>query len=506
MRDMKTRKKVLSRVVAAVCVLALLITGSYAWRGISSAINPFNDRKVIDDPGANLHDDFNAETGAKEVYVENTGNEDVYVRIKLSDLFAPGVQTPPAGATYTPYVPATGDLTTAGNHEAEGFEWTFGNAVAYDYTSITASTEWANAADRAATDNLVGDQRGDAQAGSTIVDLTALPKDKTAPAGEVISMATYKTKNPAEKAEFVGWIYDVDGYAYWSQVLPAGGATSLLLNGVTMPTKGDSTYFYGIKVDMEYVDKADLAAWTEGTDIKEGAGAGVGNKAPAGTTDAINSLKEIDARRNDWRKGLTVGDKFEASGWEWLVIAVDGDNVLVITTTIIGSTIFNPDRDVVDTNLYNGSVLDTKLRSFYNELVVADAIEYGQTITSPAQPSNFASAITGYADRDTADGFSKVDVTGEKTFFALSWKESNDYLLSNSAFYLADQPDQAKIPVGFSNTYRDWGFGTNQGYWTRTPGELSFAVSRVHPGGAIFQSAVEHDNIGARPAIWISTK
>jgi hypothetical protein len=490
------QKRVLSRVIAGVCIITLLITGSYAWRGISEALNQFDDRKIIDGAGANLHDDFLAETGEKEVYVENTGDEDVYVRIQLSDLLVENTDFAPAYPSYELFKP--GDLTQAGNQYGKGFIWTFGNSTDYDYTSITGSAEWATAADRSEADTFVGDQRGNAASGSTIVDLAGLPNDRVAPAGSVISMVDYwDLAFDSQRDEFAGWVYDADGYAYWSQVLPPGRATSLLLNGVVLPSKGDSTYYYAINVDMEYVDTTDLAAWIDGVNIQTGADAG--QKAETPTAEAIDMLKGIRDRRSNWAIGLGIGDVFMASGWEWIVIGLDGSgNALVQTKDMVGTTPFNLTASTP--NNYVGSNLDEKMKNFYTHLKAYDVTTAGNRITEVAQPSDYATKLAAV---------SSVTSTGAPTCFALSLNEA--YTFCNNRPDLWGAKATAKIADGFdANWYPGTTVGDLQEQMTRTtvPQGASIRVYAIaNPPGTWMNTVTDIDHrIGARPSLWINVQ
>lgn len=109
------KRKLLTSLTALVCVAALLVGGTFAWRGVASALNEFGDEEITPpdptDPGANLHDDFDAATGDKNFFVENTGDADVYVRVKLEEMFVDGINDPATG-TWELFKPT--DLTNSG--------------------------------------------------------------------------------------------------------------------------------------------------------------------------------------------------------------------------------------------------------------------------------------------------------------------------------------------------------------------------------------------------------
>ncbi len=84
----------------------------------------------------------------------------------------------------------------------------------------------------------------------------------------VITMAEYKTKTDAQKTEFQGWVYDADGWAYWSQPIPPGevtddnpfitNATGLLLDKLYMEKKPGEAWYYGINAVGQFITAEDL--------------------------------------------------------------------------------------------------------------------------------------------------------------------------------------------------------------------------------------------------------
>jgi hypothetical protein len=91
---------------------------------------------------------------------------------------------------------------------------------------------------------------------------------KQTPSAEVITIAAYLAKTSEAQAAFIGWIYDTDGYAYWSQPLGKGDVTGLLLNKVNTADslkEKNIDYYYAIDVITEAVDAEDVPMWTVGT-------------------------------------------------------------------------------------------------------------------------------------------------------------------------------------------------------------------------------------------------
>jgi hypothetical protein len=102
------------------------------------------------------------------------------------------------------------------------------------------------------------------------------PGAKETPFASLISakafLDLYKTDEAAALG-FVGWIYDTDGYAYWSKPLLKGDATGLLLHKVvTAEALKDKEYYYAINVVLEAIDQADVPMWKEGAPSADNSG------------------------------------------------------------------------------------------------------------------------------------------------------------------------------------------------------------------------------------------
>lgn len=53
------------------------------------------------------------------------------------------------------------------------------------------------------------------------------------------------------------WVYDTDGWVYWSAPIPAGEATGLLLDGITLKQVMDDTWYYAIEAVGQFVTADD---------------------------------------------------------------------------------------------------------------------------------------------------------------------------------------------------------------------------------------------------------
>ena len=84
---MLKHKKQVSAVVAAVLVVAIALTGTFAWQSISQTA--LNEVEIGSNPGGRLHDDFNGKN--KDVYVENFSDSDfIFARIQLREYMETG--------------------------------------------------------------------------------------------------------------------------------------------------------------------------------------------------------------------------------------------------------------------------------------------------------------------------------------------------------------------------------------------------------------------------------
>ena len=290
-------KRIFSGATAIVTALAILMSGALAWYAGTTAINAFRGTRAEDpptNPMANLHDDFDDPSAGgkidKKVYVENTGDTDVYVRVMLTETLKIGDGTP----VTTVHMPKGDDV--AGCDDLHGdFDWTMGNTDkdAQRYASIKGGTTWDTLSDNEKA-ALVADGLGSATiTGDVKVDLTSKTKDKTTSTTDVITMAAYSAKSDTQKRAYIGWVYDVDGYAYWSQPLAKDTATGLLLSAVTVPEEGTMDYEYDIQVDMEFVDITDIGAWLEvGSDGKRIITVNSDNQMTSSSNDEGAIIKE----------------------------------------------------------------------------------------------------------------------------------------------------------------------------------------------------------------------
>jgi len=243
--------------VAVMAVFALVITGTLALQQSIKYRNEILGNKG--DPEITLHDDFDPGANKKDVYVENTGEVSFYVRVKLDEVMSL-VSSDIIGDNDTGWIAHIyGDAAIDCGHANladklfhDYFAWTMGGKKYYMPADLAVGAVWP-----------------DGKEGYVIQDKNNYtgtePGVKETPDAKIITVEAFLAMSAEAQKSFQGWIYDTDGYAYWSQVLRPGDVTGLLLHGV----KGaqilkDLDFYYAINVIVEAVDIDDIAMWTKG--------------------------------------------------------------------------------------------------------------------------------------------------------------------------------------------------------------------------------------------------
>ena len=134
--------------VGLMLVVVILLTGTWAWQAFrQGAFNPAWDIEAPD-YGGRVHDDYEVVEGPgcrdKDIYAENFGNRDLFVRIQLREFLQIGDEPAFGGATITD--PSTWPIfnsnaddvharragTVAADIGDEGIEWTLGHGSGVD--------------------------------------------------------------------------------------------------------------------------------------------------------------------------------------------------------------------------------------------------------------------------------------------------------------------------------------------------------------------------------------
>jgi len=255
MKNMARNKKSFIATMAIVLILILMATATFAWQQTAHKVNEFIGNKK----GIILHDDFYGNT--KDVYVENTGTGEIFIRIKLNETLKIGSNTPIQNWVTHKYINSAVDCGQVNNATDRDlfhsyFKWTMGGQKYY----MPGST----------------DSSGTLSQDSHIYT-SATPGAKLTPpinpATQIILWSVYSNMNANAKANYIGWIYDSDGYVYWSKPLQPDSATGLLLHGVTIESiLTNREYYYAIDVIVEAVDLEDIPMWTTGAQSVDGSG------------------------------------------------------------------------------------------------------------------------------------------------------------------------------------------------------------------------------------------
>ncbi len=297
-------KKVLSATVAVAMIAVMLLSGTLAYFYSAKATNTLEDGVKE----AFAHDDLvkvDSTTWDKDVYVENTGTKDLYVRVKLQERLTKDgeavttdtVTHIPQAASAADFKPGVGtaemdvtDTDDTTNNIHDYFEWQMGgqgktylSATSAQYEVNTTPTTGAgtNASPKLEIVNGVAyDRSGSPYTRTDDMDTEHLQTWAEGATCEVISMDDYLAMSMEEKENFYGWVADTategkrGGWFYWSQKLPKNEATGLLLNKVSV--KGISDYTYDIDIQFQVVDDWDIGLWTTKTqDEDENGNAGL---------------------------------------------------------------------------------------------------------------------------------------------------------------------------------------------------------------------------------------
>ena len=240
---MGKNKKLISSVTAIVIAL-IFMASTFAWQQTVHKINEFKGEKT----DVILHDDFDPATGAKDVYVENPNSVDIFVRVKLNEYMDLTSNTAPASYSwqthkYNASAANCGNSNLSGKKFHDYFTWEMGGQKYYN----------------------PGDKNQSIVQDTNIYGSGYPQTPYVNPVNGIITASEYLAMSDNGKTNFIGWIYDTDGYAYWSQPLGKDQVTGLLLHKVnTNSVLNDTDYYYAIDVIVEAVDVKDIPMWTSG--------------------------------------------------------------------------------------------------------------------------------------------------------------------------------------------------------------------------------------------------
>jgi hypothetical protein len=243
--------------LAAAAAVAALAGGAFAWTDFTqSRTNRF---RGVSEADVTLHDEFDG-VSAKHVFVENSGDAAVYVRVRLDEFMQVGGESFDPGAdariktawtTHTYDGAAIEDCGHAENGEFHDYYVWVMSGAARDYNPGTPGMVYTR---------LGADGK---------VDVTG-PKS-TAAAASPVKMSDFLAGGI--NGEAGRWIVDDTdgaenggGWAYWSVPLGKGEATNLLLESVTKTSDPDDDWIYRIDVKLQAVTSSDFAKWDGGSE------------------------------------------------------------------------------------------------------------------------------------------------------------------------------------------------------------------------------------------------
>jgi len=256
-----------------------MVAGTFAWTNFSAQITNifFGEGRGNNDggggnnsagnPGGTLHNDFDPDGSDKEVYIENWGTEDLFVRIRLSEYMELG-----SGAgLMAEYNPETGELVSnplnfaqplisgAEINNTDTWEIHIPREDSLDegsddlgfqkYWQLNMGGQkfYFPADENERTDGGFISNHSPARLTESCVNDYGVETKLTRYA-QVLTMAQW-IYDGSRIGDY--WVIDTDGWAYWASPLRSGEATGLLLNSVTRIEAPQLDYYYGIYVEAQ---------------------------------------------------------------------------------------------------------------------------------------------------------------------------------------------------------------------------------------------------------------
>jgi hypothetical protein len=205
--------------------------------------------------GGTLHDDFCGPN--KDIYIENWGNNPIYVRIRLDEYMELGVGAGVKSGdglnnakplvqgtdlnnpkTWIPHSPKMKPEIGSKNFH-EYWEWVMGGQKYY--FPVSESKRNGSYVDQLSPEDL----------GPGDVNLDGAAAVQT-PLAAVLTMGQWVA---AGKPVGNYWVMDTDGWAYWASAVEPGKATGLLLSEVNLISIPSQAYYYGINVIAQMATK-----------------------------------------------------------------------------------------------------------------------------------------------------------------------------------------------------------------------------------------------------------
>ncbi|HCC35136.1 MAG TPA: hypothetical protein DEQ02_05680 [Ruminococcaceae bacterium] len=276
----KRGHKPLAALVAVILVTAALIGGAMAW--IDFTQSRTNKFRGTYDADVTLHDEFDGLN--KDVFVENSGTNPIYVRVRLDEYMQVGdkIFTMSGGPepnvrdknTWIPHTYTGTDIsdceqTDTADKFHDYYVWSM-SGMERDYTPGTPGMVYSTLG----SDGMV--DRTDT-GGSPTPHHTApmcvpmkLSQYMLLLSGELAGTLTPEEQQRLNAAKAGCWLADdtdtaANGgaWAYWSTALEPDTATNLLLDKVTLKKDAEDDWIYRIDVKLQAVTLTDTVKWDE---------------------------------------------------------------------------------------------------------------------------------------------------------------------------------------------------------------------------------------------------
>ncbi len=272
----KFHKKPLMALAASIIIVAIMLGGTFAWTDFTqSRANKFRGSTDAD---VTLHDEFDGEN--KDVFVENSGSQTIYVRLRLDEYMEIGGTSFVAASNVkdkTTWIPHTYDGTAIGDCGQVDAKHLFHSY--YDWEMTGAQRKFNEGTPGLVYSKLGADGKVDTSSG--LNDTAAENAPITMSEFLRLEGQAYDSMSLEDKALWDGkvmtgcWILDDTdtvenggAWAYWSVPLAPGEATNLLLDRVLKTTKEPvDDWFYGIDVKLQAVTSNDFEKWNS-VDLK----------------------------------------------------------------------------------------------------------------------------------------------------------------------------------------------------------------------------------------------
>lgn len=324
----KLRKNKGKAILALLAICALLSTGTFAWGQVSSVLNPFENKATS---SGEIIDEFDPDTGDKDVGAKNTGETDLYVRMQLNEYMEVKFG---GDAKYYDIMNAANSVTRDSSGKRTGDPedgwWSTHSGVGTDCTECSYT----------------GTVNGEAKGFHDFWDWTmggspTMENAKELTDGVVMTYADWSKLSDTAKNNV--WVLCDDGYFYWSSPLASGEATGVLLNSVEkLATVTGFDYYYVIDARLEIADANDFGTMRDGGDTENGItlpGAGDEGKdildriKPGGNQPAEPTISSIEVTSLPTKVVYAPGETLDTTGMVVTATMSDGTTKVVTDYT-----------------------------------------------------------------------------------------------------------------------------------------------------------------------------